>query len=308
MDTFGDKLRREREQRGFSIEAVSAVIGVDHGRLRALERNDFEALAGEADMIGCLRAYAECLGVDAALMIDDFVHEKESRAERPAPATPARTLEIAERPAAAGRSAMGRWLAASIALAAIVVLGAWWSGSEDAAAPSSAPSEPSAPVPASRTLRPASAVAPPVARERSSIPAPVEPRPIPVEAPIGRAAPPATPPLAMTPAVTGLSVPDHGVGTAVRAHELVGRGDRFAEGDRVWFWTRLEGGEAGDGIEHVWLREGVEVSRVALRLGGERWRTQSYKSLAAGAAGRWAVEARDAGGHVLARSEFTCTP
>ena len=75
----------------------------------------------------------------------------------------------------------------------------------------------------------------------------------------------------------------------------------------MWFWTRVEGGSSGDRIDHVWLQDGVEALRVPLKLGGSRWRTYSNKTLHAGAAGAWAVEARDARGRVLARSEFVCT-
>lgn len=104
-----------------------------------------------------------------------------------------------------------------------------------------------------------------------------------------------------------LRVPEAGIGRGVVGHELVGEGDRFAEGKRVWFWSRVEGGAAGMSIDHVWLHDGEEVLRVPLNVGGPRWRTQSYKDLGPGSAGRWAVEARDASGRVLARREFVCS-
>jgi cytoskeletal protein RodZ len=77
MDTFGEKLKSEREDRGLSIQAVAEDLGVDHDQLRALERNDFEALPDEAVMVGWLRAYAERLDVDADLMIEDYVQERD---------------------------------------------------------------------------------------------------------------------------------------------------------------------------------------------------------------------------------------
>ncbi len=105
-----------------------------------------------------------------------------------------------------------------------------------------------------------------------------------------------------------MHIPEHGVGTGVRNRQLVGRSDRFAVGTQVWFWTRVEGGKSGDRIDHVWLREGAEAARIPLTIGGSRWRTQSAKTLRAGAAGDWAVEARDAAGRVLARRKFVCVP
>ena len=88
----------------------------------------------------------------------------------------------------------------------------------------------------------------------------------------------------------------------------MGEATRFAEGERAWFWTRIEGGGAGDSIDHVWIHEGREALVVPVEIGGARWRTNSYKILNPGSAGRWTVEARDSEGRVLARREFTCTP
>jgi hypothetical protein len=103
-----------------------------------------------------------------------------------------------------------------------------------------------------------------------------------------------------------LTVPDHAVGTGVANREIVGAGDRFAEGEQIWFWTRVLGGRAGETIRHVWIHEGREAATIELRLGGRHWRTQSHKTLRPGSAGSWAVEARDAAGHLLARREFVC--
>jgi cytoskeleton protein RodZ len=109
------------------------------------------------------------------------------------------------------------------------------------------------------------------------------------------------------PGTTTLTIPDHGVGTAVENRQLVGQSDRFSEGTQVWFWTDVRDG-AGETIHHVWLREGVEMHRVSLNVGGTRWRTQSNKHLRQGSAGNWAVEARGDDGRVLIRNEFTVMP
>jgi hypothetical protein len=103
-----------------------------------------------------------------------------------------------------------------------------------------------------------------------------------------------------------LSISEHGVGTGVENRQLVGRGDRFAAGSRVWFWTRVHGGSRGDTIEHVWLREGRRMGAIELNIGASHWRTQSHWTLPAGSTGRWSVEARDASGRLLARSDFSC--
>ena len=103
-----------------------------------------------------------------------------------------------------------------------------------------------------------------------------------------------------------MRVTDYGVGKGVKARQLVGRTDRFLEGRRVWFWTRVVGGTQGDRVRHVWLREGEEVFSIGLAIGGDHWRTYSNKTLPMDGAGKWAVEIRTAADKVLARQEFLC--
>ena len=105
-----------------------------------------------------------------------------------------------------------------------------------------------------------------------------------------------------------LSISDFGVGTDVVDRELKGKGDRFEEGTKVAFFTRVVGGTDGDRIRHVWLHEKKEVVSIGLTLGGSHWRTFSRKTLPPGTTGAWAVEARDSEDRVLARAEFTCVP
>lgn len=106
----------------------------------------------------------------------------------------------------------------------------------------------------------------------------------------------------------GLTVPDHGVGTNVVDRELEGRSGTFDEGTQVWFWTRVVGAEAGDGIRHVWLRGGEERLTVELDVEGSPWRTYSSKTMHPGSVGSWTVEALDREGRVLARQTFECVP
>ena len=93
MATFGEMLRSAREDRGLSIEDVSRILEVDQQRLQALERNDFATLPGETIMIDCLRAYADCLEVEADLMIEDYVRERDKCLQQLADAIPDRNSE-----------------------------------------------------------------------------------------------------------------------------------------------------------------------------------------------------------------------
>jgi hypothetical protein len=105
-----------------------------------------------------------------------------------------------------------------------------------------------------------------------------------------------------------LEVSHSGVGTGVENSRLMGRGDRFTEGERVVFWTRVLGGRPGDIIHHVWLHEGTQVALAELTLGGSHWRTYSRRLLEAGLTGRWVVEARRPDGEILTRRSFLCVP
>jgi hypothetical protein len=102
-----------------------------------------------------------------------------------------------------------------------------------------------------------------------------------------------------------LSIPEFGVGTSIVHHQLENQAENFEEGTEVWFWTRVLGGEAGEPIRHIWFHENREVDSVELILGGPHWRTQSRITLHSGSAGRWAAEARNSAGLVMARQEFT---
>jgi transcriptional regulator with XRE-family HTH domain len=124
--------------------------------------------------------------------------------------------------------------------------------------------------------------------------------PVPAPEPVGRSTPETT----ADPA--GMAVSEFGVGRRIVNRRLENRGESFEEGSVVWFQTRVVGGARGENIRHVWLRDGQAVQTVDLELGGSHWRTHSRKTL--WGTGRWAVEARDREGRILARSEFVCVP
>ena len=106
-----------------------------------------------------------------------------------------------------------------------------------------------------------------------------------------------------------VTITDHGVGTAVENRQLVGRGRSVHRRARkCGSGPVCAAAHPGETIDHVWLREGVEATRVSLTLGGAHWRTHSGKMLWPDSAGDWAVEARDGEGRVLARREFVCVP
>jgi cytoskeleton protein RodZ len=328
MDSFGTTLKREREERGLTLETVAALIHIDRSSLEALERDEYDGLPDHEVMLEGLHHYAECLQVDAELMIEHYERERRASLERLA-----ESVEPNDAPASRSRSTreVPRALIVTVCLLALLGVGAWLifgrgdSGgsaakgdvppaSEPAAAPDGsgsvdlAPADaaPVEPTPAADT--PAGAAQ---AQPESTEPAAAEPTPPRAEAEPTAPQRRETSETSETATIVltrpgGMSVPEYGVGTGVEDRALVGARDRFAEGTQAWFWTLVEGGASGDRIEHVWLHEGVEAARIGLDIGGARWRTQSAKTLRS--SGNWAVEARDANGRVLARTEFVCTP
>ena len=72
MESLGDKLRAEREQRGSSIEQVARDTNIAKRFLVALEEENFEVFPGETYLLGFLRNYADYLGLDAENMVTLF--------------------------------------------------------------------------------------------------------------------------------------------------------------------------------------------------------------------------------------------
>jgi hypothetical protein len=137
--------------------------------------------------------------------------------------------------------------------------------------------------------------------------APPPSRPSPPQAAEAPRIPPLTPtPVREQAAPSSLEVAESGVGLRLVGARLEGEGNRFRSGQRVLFATRVLGGEAGERIRHVWMRDGKVEQSIGLRLGGASWRTYSTKTL--WRPGAWAVEARDEQGRVLARADLTVAP
>lgn len=81
MESFGERLRHERETRNTTIEEIAAATGIHRGFLEALETNDFQSLPGRAFGKFYLRAYAEILDFDPEPLIVHY--DRERRREPP---------------------------------------------------------------------------------------------------------------------------------------------------------------------------------------------------------------------------------
>lgn len=73
MEAFGEKLRKQREQRGITLEAISSTTKISTRMLRALEEEKFEQLPGGVFNKGFVRAYARQVGLDEEEAIADYL-------------------------------------------------------------------------------------------------------------------------------------------------------------------------------------------------------------------------------------------
>jgi hypothetical protein len=71
-ETFGPRLRRERERRGISIETIAAVTKVGADLWIGLERNDFSKWPTGIFARAFVRDYARAIGLDADDLVDEF--------------------------------------------------------------------------------------------------------------------------------------------------------------------------------------------------------------------------------------------
>jgi transcriptional regulator with XRE-family HTH domain len=71
-DTFGPRLRRERERRGISLETIATRTNVSVELWKGFEQNDFSRWPGGLYARAFVREYAKALGFDANEVVDDF--------------------------------------------------------------------------------------------------------------------------------------------------------------------------------------------------------------------------------------------
>jgi hypothetical protein len=71
-ETFGPRLRRERERRGISLDTIAAVTRVGTDLWEGLERNDFTHWPSGIFARAFVRDYARAVGLDAEDVVDEF--------------------------------------------------------------------------------------------------------------------------------------------------------------------------------------------------------------------------------------------
>jgi cytoskeleton protein RodZ len=129
---IGTSLREARLRQGIELPRVEADTKVRAKYLRALEEERFDVLPAETYVKGFLRTYAEYLGLDGQLYVDEF-NSRFARSEDPflAPSTPQRT-----RPRRMESNFVIVALAGIVAVTILVVV-AWRVGTSETSSPGS---------------------------------------------------------------------------------------------------------------------------------------------------------------------------
>src|SRR5512141_2783315 len=83
MFDIGATLREARQRRGLSLDEVQECLHFRERYLTALEEEHWDLLPGEAYTKGFLRTYAEFLGLDRTLFIDEFNERIAAEDEQP---------------------------------------------------------------------------------------------------------------------------------------------------------------------------------------------------------------------------------
>jgi hypothetical protein len=90
MFEIGNSLREARLRRSLDFRQVEQATKIRGRYLRALEEEDFEALPAETYVRGFLRGYAEFLGLDGSLYVDEY-NSRYVKGEDQAPFRPRRS-------------------------------------------------------------------------------------------------------------------------------------------------------------------------------------------------------------------------
>jgi hypothetical protein len=139
MFEIGGSLREARLKRGLSPADVQKAIRIRDRYLQALEEERWELLPGDAYVKGFLRTYADFLGLDGSLYVDEY-NGRYAHTDEPT-LVPERFERARKRPR---RGGFLRPLVLVAALVAVVAAVAAWqlsggSGKKQAAPPTTAP-------------------------------------------------------------------------------------------------------------------------------------------------------------------------
>ena len=130
MFQIGASLREARTRRGLSSADVQKAIRIRERYLTALEEEKWDLLPGDAYAKGFLRTYAEFLGLDGDLYLDEWNSRFAHPAEAPPPEPPPRGRRL---------GALRLVLAGAAVAVAVAGVAAWTLGSDGKAVKTTPP-------------------------------------------------------------------------------------------------------------------------------------------------------------------------
>jgi cytoskeleton protein RodZ len=199
MGAFGDRLRREREMRGITLDEITESTKISRRHLEALEREHFDQLPGGVFNKGFVRAYARFLGLDEDQAVADYSAASNEQPE-PENKFPLEVHEQPDRDLNPRRSSLPLVFAIAALIGVLVGYGFWIKSKPHnseaientrQSAPASAVNAPQANVPAPSAITPSSSepikasaqpahstpVTKPAPPEAAAVPRSTEPRP-----------------------------------------------------------------------------------------------------------------------------------
>ncbi|HZE80619.1 MAG TPA: RodZ domain-containing protein [Candidatus Polarisedimenticolia bacterium] len=198
MGAFGDRLRREREMRGITLNEITESTKISRRHLDALEGEHFDQLPGGVFNKGFVRAYARFLGIDEDQAVADYSTASNEQPE-PENKFPLEVHEEPDRDLNPRRSSLPLVFAIAALIGVLMGYGFWIKSKPHSpeavntrqSAPASAVNAPQANVPAPSAITPSSSepikasaqrahstpVTKPAPPEAAAVPRSTEPRP-----------------------------------------------------------------------------------------------------------------------------------
>jgi hypothetical protein len=132
---IGNSLREARERQGLGYPEIESATKIRSKYIRALEEEDFTAIPGDAYIRGFLRTYADYLGLDPDVYVDEYASRFLTSWRDEVPQRPPRG-RIRPRERSLERRSLVLVLA-GIALVTVLVFVAWRFGGSDGSTPPS---------------------------------------------------------------------------------------------------------------------------------------------------------------------------
>jgi cytoskeleton protein RodZ len=136
MGSFGDRLKKEREQRSISLDDIALSTKIGTRMLRALEEEKFDQLPGGIFNKGFVRAYARHVGLDEEQTVADYMAAlgqsqmkatEEASSAKPEPVPERHSPVVRERQESTERAAEIPWGLLALVLLLVALAFASWS-------------------------------------------------------------------------------------------------------------------------------------------------------------------------------------